>query len=238
MTFSDIKTSSHAIASFVVNLKDVDIPGNVRFRGTHHLLDSTGVALASATFYFAQRTMKAIRGFTRAGAVPVLGTPVSLSSRDVAMMNDFLIHGLDFDGTHIAGVTHPSASAFRNSRMTLIRFEEAAGQGSQTLDLAKRITYQTDLNSPFPETDSGKLIVTLKDSTELRHSEHISLGADERPLTNSEVVKKYNPTTAVAVPKDRAATIRDTILALDSNTPLTKLLRQLEPSAAANLAIA
>jgi 2-methylcitrate dehydratase PrpD len=89
MTFSDIKDPSHAIASFVVNLKDVDIPGNVRLLGMYHLLDSTGIALASAKFDFAQRTMKAIQGLGGAGAVPVLGMPVSLSPRDAAMMNGF-----------------------------------------------------------------------------------------------------------------------------------------------------
>jgi 2-methylcitrate dehydratase PrpD len=133
------------------------------------------------------------------------------------------------------------AAAFRNGRMTLTELEEDAIQDPQTLDLAKRITYQTDLNSPVPKTYSGELIVTLKDGTELRHREHINRGADERPLTNSEIVKKYNPTAAVAVPEDRATAIRDTILALDTNTPLTKLLREreLDPSAAAaNLAIA
>lgn len=467
MTFTDIEDPSHAISAFIAGLKDADIPSDVRVRGMHHLLDSAGIAMASATFDFAKRTMKAIHGLGGDGNVPVIGIATSLSPRDAAMMNGFLIHGLDFDDTHIAGVVHPSASAFaaalstaihvnasghemltayiigvevsarlgavakggfhqvgfhptgvagvfgatmtagrlmgltedqfqnalglalslasgslefledgawnkrfhpgwaaqsgitaaamakegfngisrpftgrfglynaylgpladkcdislassglgsewelmktaikpypachfthanidaalalrekgatldkidrikalvpaeviktvcepaankkrpsnsydaqfsipylvataiKNNRMTLAELEDAALRDPQTLDLANRVSYRADPDSPFPKAYSGELIVTLKDGTELRHREHINRGADERPLTNAEIVEKYDANAAVAGPRDRATAMRDTLLSIDTDKPLASLLRAFAPSAAA-----
>lgn len=466
MTFTDTEDPSHAIAAYTAGLKDTDIPADVRVRGMHHLLDSAGIAMASATFDFAKRTMRAIHGLGGDGNVPVIGMSQSLSPRDAAMMNGFLIHGLDFDDTHIAGVVHPSASAFatalsagihvkasgremmtayiigvevsarlgavakggfhqvgfhptgvagvfgstmtagrlmgltkdqlqnalglalslasgslefledgawnkrfhpgwaaqsgitaaamakegfngisrpfvgrfglykaylgplaeqcdislatsglgsewelmktaikpypachfthanidaalilrdkgatldkidsitalvpaevvktvcepeankkrpsnsydaqfsipylvataiKNNRMTLSELEDTALRDPETLDLANRVSYSTDPDSPFPKAYSGELIVTLKDGTELRHREHINRGADERPLTNAEIVEKYDANAAVAGPRDRATAIRDTLLSIDSDKPLAPLLHAFAPLAA------
>ncbi len=466
MTFTDIKDPSHAIAAFTAGLKDADIPSDVRVRGMHHLLDSAGIAMASSTFDFSKRTMKAIRGLGGDGNVPVIGMGASLSPRDAAMMNGFLIHGLDFDDTHIAGVVHPSASAFAaalstamhvnasgremltayiigvevsarlgavakggfhqvgfhptgvagvfgatmtagrlmgltedqlqnalglalslasgslefledgawnkrfhpgwaaqsgitaaamakegfngisrpftgrfglynaylgplaencdislassglgsawelmktaikpypachfthanidaalalreqgatldkidhitalvpaeviktvcepeankkrpsnsydaqfsipylvataitNNRMTLAELEDAALRDPETLNLANRVFYRPDPDSPFPMAYSGELIVTLKDGTELRHREHINRGADERPLTNAEIVEKYDANAAVAGSRDQATAMRDTLLSMDTDRPLASLLRAFVPSAA------
>lgn len=466
MIFTDTEDPSHAIAAYSAGLKDADIPADVRVRGMHHLLDSAGIAMASATFDFAKRTMRAIHGLGGDGNVPVIGMSQSLSPRDAAMMNGFLIHGLDFDDTHIAGVVHPSASAFatalstgihvkasgremltayiigvevsarlgavakggfhqvgfhptgvagvfgstmtagrlmgltkdqlqnalglalslasgslefledgawnkrfhpgwaaqsgitaaamakegfngisrpfvgrfglynaylgplaeqcdislatsglgsewelmktaikpypachfthanidaalilrekgatldkidsitalvpaqvvktvcepeankkrpsnsydaqfsipylvataiKNNRMTLSELEDTALRDPETLDLAKRVSYRTDPDSPFPKAYSGDLIVTLKDGTELRHREHINRGADERPLTNAEIVEKYDANAAVAGPRNRATAIRDTLLSIDSDKPLAPLRHAFVPFAA------
>lgn len=466
MTFSDIEDPSSAIASFVATLKDTDIPENVRLRGMHHLLDSAGIALASASFDYSRKTLKAIRGLGGDGEVPVIGMGVSLSPRDAAMMNGFLIHGLDFDDTHMAGVIHPSASAFaaalsagihagasgremltayiagvevaarlgavakggfhqvgfhptgiigvfgaamtagrlfglnadqlhnalgialslasgslefledgawnkrfhpgwaaqagitaaamakegfngisrpftgrfglynaclgplavkcdmalaaaglgkewelmktaikpypachfthasidaalalrdggaspgqiesvialvpaevvktvcepvqnkqrpansydaqfsipylvatafQNGRMTLAELEDSALQDEQTLDLARRVSYRHDPDSPFPKAYSGELVVTMKDGSELRHREHINRGADERPLTNAEIVEKYIANAAVAVSEEQAAAVRNTLLSIDSDEKLKTLLRDFEPTSA------
>ena len=466
MLFSEITDPSHAIGAFVATLKDSDIPDDVRLRGMHHLLDSAGIAMASATFDFAKRTLKAIQGLGGDGAVPVIGMSASLSPRDAAMMNGFLIHGLDFDDTHIAGVVHPSSSAFaaalsaglhanatgremltayiagvevssrlgavarggfhqvgfhptgivgvfgaamtagrlmgltedqlqnalgialslasgslefledgawnkrfhpgwaaqagmtaaamakegfngisrpfvgrfglynaylgplaekadialatdglgttwellktaikpypachfthanidaalalrdkgatldtiesivalvpaeviktvcepvankqrpansydaqfsvpylvatafRNGRMTLAELEDSALSDPQTLDLAACVSYRADPDSAFPKAYSGELIVTLKDGTELRHREHINRGADERPLTNAEIVEKYDANAAVAGPTDQADAVRDMLLSLDTTAPLKTLLDAFAPRAA------
>jgi 2-methylcitrate dehydratase PrpD len=45
------------------------------------------------------------------GDQPVIGLPLRLGLRDAAMLNGLLIHGLDYDDTHLAGVVHVSATA-------------------------------------------------------------------------------------------------------------------------------
>ena len=41
----------------------------------------------------------------------MIGLPIRLGLRDAAMLNGILIHGLDYDDTHLAGVVHVSATA-------------------------------------------------------------------------------------------------------------------------------
>lgn len=99
-----------ALAEFATGTAHDAIPETVRHRALHHMLDAAGIALASTRFDFAHKTLTAMRGLGGAGEVPVFGMPASLSPRDAAIVNGFLIHGLDYDDTHIAGVLHPTAS--------------------------------------------------------------------------------------------------------------------------------
>ena len=57
---------------------------------------------------------KALAGvsFFGSGARAVIGMPARLALRDAAVMNGVLIHGLDYDDTHLEGVVHASASCF------------------------------------------------------------------------------------------------------------------------------
>ncbi|WP_342643745.1 MmgE/PrpD family protein [Rhodoligotrophos ferricapiens] len=100
------------LARFAATLRHEDIPEAIRARACHHILDATGIALASTKFDFAQRTLTAIAGLSGGGAVPVIGMPAWLPPRDAATVNGLLCHGLDFDDTHLAGVVHPTSSAF------------------------------------------------------------------------------------------------------------------------------
>ncbi|WP_270937942.1 MmgE/PrpD family protein [Falsiroseomonas oryzae] len=101
-----------ALARFAARLQDADIPAEVRRRAAHHLLDAIGIAFASSRMDFAHRTLTAVRGLGGSGEVPVIGMPARLSPRDAAMVNGLLVHGLDFDDTHLGGVIHPTASVF------------------------------------------------------------------------------------------------------------------------------
>ncbi|OAB55502.1 2-methylcitrate dehydratase [Phormidium willei BDU 130791] len=101
-----------ALAAFVAEIRPNGIPGEVRQRAQHHMLDAAGIALASSREDFAHRTLTALRGLGGAGAVPAIGLPARLTPRDAAMVNGLLCHGLDFDDTHIAAVVHPTASVF------------------------------------------------------------------------------------------------------------------------------
>jgi 2-methylcitrate dehydratase PrpD len=100
------------LAAFVDRLAFADIPAEVARRAQHLILDGTGIALASTGFDFAHRTLTAMRGLAGAGDTPVIGLPDRLPLRDAALVNGVLIHGLDFDDTHLGGVVHATASVW------------------------------------------------------------------------------------------------------------------------------
>jgi 2-methylcitrate dehydratase PrpD len=104
-------TISHQLALFTDGLSLGDVPASVVERAKLHILDCLGIALASTTFEFAQRAANAIGGLAGNGDYPTIGMPLSLPLRDQVLLNGTLIHGLDYDDTHIAGVIHASASA-------------------------------------------------------------------------------------------------------------------------------
>jgi 2-methylcitrate dehydratase PrpD len=100
---------SAELANFASALRIGDIPEDVRTRAKHLILDAIGIAHASTGYDFAHRTLNAMRELG-AGDQPVIGMSARLSLRDSVLMNGFLIHGLDYDDTHVPGVIHATAS--------------------------------------------------------------------------------------------------------------------------------
>ena len=102
---------SLALGSFASNLRSEDVPGPIRQRAQMCILDGVGIALAASTFDYSRRTLAALQEIG-GGSEPVIATNATLSLRDAVMMNGFLVHGLDYDDTHVPGVIHGTASAF------------------------------------------------------------------------------------------------------------------------------
>lgn len=101
---------SETLAAFTDGLDFAAIPEAVTQRAQHLILDGTGIALASAGFDFAHRTLTAMRGLAGPGECEVIGFSDRLPLRDAALVNGVLIHGLDFDDTHLGGVVHATSS--------------------------------------------------------------------------------------------------------------------------------
>ncbi|MEU4053428.1 MmgE/PrpD family protein [Streptomyces olivaceus] len=104
------------VGRFAAGLTLADIPEEVAERARHLILDAVGLAFVSADRDFAEAAAAALgpdspTGSAGAGDSPVLGRPERLEARDAAVLNGVLVHGLDFDDTHIAAVTHVTASA-------------------------------------------------------------------------------------------------------------------------------
>ena len=125
---------SERLAAFAANLAHDTIPEEVRTRAAHHMLDAAGIALASTRYDFAHKTLAGMQALGAAGDVPVLGLPVRMNPRDAAVMNGFLCHGLDYDDTHIAGVVHPTASAFP-AALSAAAMTGASGREMLTADV-------------------------------------------------------------------------------------------------------
>jgi 2-methylcitrate dehydratase PrpD len=102
---------ARTLARFACNMAFEDIPEPVVERAKLHILDALGIGLAASRYDFSHKTLTAIQGLSGDGDYPIIGMPARLPLRDAAQMNGFLIHGLDYDDTHVGGVIHATASA-------------------------------------------------------------------------------------------------------------------------------
>ena len=100
------------LAAFALDLSFGEVPDRIAERAKLHILDCIGIALASTTYDFGQRTLNGVRSLAGEGPSPVIGMAARLPLRDAVLVNGTLIHGLDYDDTHSDGVVHASASAF------------------------------------------------------------------------------------------------------------------------------
>lgn len=105
-------TISRQLAEFAASFTYDAIPEAIRTRAKSLILDAVGIALASTQYDFAHRTLSGIRSLGGSGDCSVIGMTERLPLRDAVLMNGVLVHGLDYDDTHIRAIVHPTASAF------------------------------------------------------------------------------------------------------------------------------
>ena len=98
------------IGEFASQVQFADIPVAVVDQSKLLILDALGIAYASTTYPFARSAVAAMHSLGQ-GDQPVIGLSLRLGLRDAAMLNGLLIHGLDYDDTHLAGVVHVSSTA-------------------------------------------------------------------------------------------------------------------------------
>lgn len=106
------------------------------------------------------------------------------------------------------------ATALLRGRFALPDLDESALRDEQVLALASKVEYEVDLDSPFPKYYSGEVVVTLNDGRELRQREHVNRGGEERPITNAEIVRKFDENMALVASPARAAQVRDLVLSI------------------------
>ena len=103
---------SRAIAERVVALEQGAVPQDVWQYLKLCLADAVGIAFASRHYEFSRKSLDSLGVLGSAGSSTIIGQPEPVALRDAALMNGLLIHGLDYDDTHLASVIHCSASAF------------------------------------------------------------------------------------------------------------------------------
>ncbi|MDQ8728288.1 MmgE/PrpD family protein [Bradyrhizobium sp. LHD-71] len=100
-----------ALADMAAGLRLEAVPEAARHRGKLSILDALGVGLASNAFVYADRALAGISALAgEAGSCSVIGRKERLPVRDAALANGILIHGLDFDDTHLTSIVHPTAA--------------------------------------------------------------------------------------------------------------------------------
>jgi 2-methylcitrate dehydratase PrpD len=125
-------TISRELAEFVTDLTIADVPDTVLHTARLHALDALGIAVASSGMDFglsAQHAALAMGSGTDSRPV-AFGTPMPAAS--AALVNGVLIHGLDFDDTHIQAIYHASAPALAAA----LAVGEAEGADGATTMLA------------------------------------------------------------------------------------------------------
>jgi 2-methylcitrate dehydratase PrpD len=100
------------LAEFTAGLGRDAIPEPVARRAKHLILDAVGCALAARREAFAERIVQSVARLAGPGPRGVIGRSERLPLRDAALANGALLHGLDYDDTHPAGVIHLTVSAF------------------------------------------------------------------------------------------------------------------------------
>jgi 2-methylcitrate dehydratase PrpD len=98
------------IAELAAGLDYEAIPERARERARIQILDGLGVGLASNAYPFAERAMAGLVALGGTGDCTVIGRRERLPVRDAALANGILIHGLDFDDTHLASIVHATAA--------------------------------------------------------------------------------------------------------------------------------
>lgn len=116
---------AQALAACVHAHDPARLPAAVRERAALHALDAIGLALASHTQDYAGPALAGLRAVAGAGPCTVLGDAAPLAPRDAALANGLLMHGLDYDDTHLASIVHPTAA----SLPAALAMAEALGRG-------------------------------------------------------------------------------------------------------------
>lgn len=107
-----VRTETQKLARFAFELNLANVPSPVVEKAKGHFLDGLGIALASASFDFTDSVLSGIAALSDGGgSAHVLGVGSRLPPVNAALANGTLIHGLDFDDTHVTGIYHATAPA-------------------------------------------------------------------------------------------------------------------------------
>jgi 2-methylcitrate dehydratase PrpD len=103
------ETISRRLANFAHELTFDMIPKETVWRAKHLILDAMGVAFASSRMAFAGRILHGLEALGEGGSQPVIGLDATLTTRNAVLMNAALVHGIDYDDTHMQGLVHATA---------------------------------------------------------------------------------------------------------------------------------
>ena len=108
-------TVSEAFADFILGLELASVPFELVQKSKAHMLDGLGIALASTGFDFAGPALSGAQKLGAGSDTHVIGLGAALPAAGAALVNGVLIHGLDFDDTHIGAIYHATAPALASA---------------------------------------------------------------------------------------------------------------------------
>lgn len=123
------KLLSEAIADYALNLSLEDVPLEVQRYGKMLILDTLGVAMAAYNLEHASIVRNTVIKLNKTTESSLWGTKQKVSMADAVLANGSLVHGMDYDDTHVAAIVHPSACVVN----TAISVGEAAGSSGKEI---------------------------------------------------------------------------------------------------------
>ena len=103
------RTIAQKLATFAHDTTLEAVPLTVQTRAKHLILDTIGIAFASHRNEFSAVMINGIKALAEGGTSPVIGSNDTFTVRNAALLNAALMHGLDYDDTHMKGIVHASA---------------------------------------------------------------------------------------------------------------------------------
>src|ERR1700761_5174458 len=103
------RTLSQTFAAFAHALNLDEVPRHVCTRAKHLILDAVGIAFASHRNEFADVMLRGVKALREDGVAPVIGCSDTQTVRNAVLLNAALMHGLDYDDTHMKGIVHATA---------------------------------------------------------------------------------------------------------------------------------
>jgi len=101
---------SERMVDFALGLRFEDIPVNVISHGKMLLTDTVGVALSCQNLPHAKAVLDAIDWLDSSSQCTMWAKERKASLADAVLYNSCLIHGADYDDTHVGAIVHPSAA--------------------------------------------------------------------------------------------------------------------------------
>lgn len=128
-------TVSRRIARFALGLQFEDIPAEVIEHGKLLMLDTFGVAMSCQKLAHAEAVKATIREMGSSGYSTLWGSGEMAGLADAVLYNSCLIHGADYDDTHVSSIIHPSASVVATA-VTVGEAVHASGREMMTAIVA------------------------------------------------------------------------------------------------------
>lgn len=123
-----------------------------------------------------------------------------------------------------------AASLYRNG-FTLKELRAESFEDPEILALCRKVRCIDDPHSAYPDHYSGAISLTLTDGTVLEHREQINRGSADKPLSASDVERKFLDNARHRLSRSEAERLLDEVMALRQRHDIGALLRAMTSSA-------
>lgn len=123
------ETAAQAMVDFARGLHFEDLPPEVVEKAKLHFLDALGIALASSRLDYGRAIYETVRAWGGTPESTLIGFGGQVPAPNAALLNGSLIHGLDYDDTHLGAIIHVSTVVVPAA----LAVAEATGAGGRAL---------------------------------------------------------------------------------------------------------